>query len=253
MDSTSIIDQYTELAYQHAGIERDDWLPQQGYHFNKPVLEKLYNYYRDVYFKSNQHFLWAGLARMTGGQVIYGMNNLTKIARDPCVLTVNIMEVAKTIFENMAWQHELFLADYNQLIKVCHCIDQKQPSRHSYETSWRSISSGDNKQIAAGNKMLLENEQYNTIQPYYNLIKKDNYSARYFWFTKFAMRNIHPYHRRFIFSLPLKDVTVFHHRWQWIDGRNGMWQTWTNLPVSERDRLVALNNDDIILHRWLKK
>jgi hypothetical protein len=241
---------YIQQSYFSAGIDADTWQPELGFRYNLAVLEKLYDYYQQLYFKNPQQFLWAGLARLTGGQVLYGMKNLTRIAKDPCVLTQGIMAVAKDIFEKMAWQHELFLANKNELQYLCTMLDNSAKTVYAYADCWKMIDAGTQTEIAAGNKMLLRNEQQNTIQPHYDSIKKDAYSARYFWFTRFVMRQIHPYHKRFIFCQPLGNVTTIADRWKWIDGANGMWHTWCNLPHTGRDRLVALDNEAIIYHKW---
>jgi hypothetical protein len=241
---------YIQQSYAAAGIDEAAWNPALGFRKNRAVLDKLYYYYQQLYFKNPQQFLWAGLARLTGGQVLFGMANLSRIAKDPCVLTQQIMAVAKAIFERMAWQHELFLVDKHTLSEVCTQLDACDPSIHPYTACWSFISRNTVEDIALGNKMLLKNEQQSTIQPHYDVIKKDPYSARYFWFTRFVMRQIHPHHHRFIFSQPFGDVTKITDRWKWIDGSSGMWQTWCNLPQAERDRLVALDNDAVIHHHW---
>jgi hypothetical protein len=97
----------------------------------------------------------------------------------------------------------------------------------------------------------LHNEQLATIQKHYDLIRKDNYSRVFLFLTRFTMRNIHPYHRRFIIDVPFKDVTRFKHRWQWISKENGMWPTWISLSEEERTRLVKLSNDEVVNHLWL--
>jgi hypothetical protein len=241
---------YTAIAYVKAKINENDWKPDQGFKANLVILNKLYYYYQDLYGRNPEQFLWCGLARLTGGQVLYGMNNLTKICKDPSVITCGITAIAKDIFEAMAWQHELFLTDPLLLLNLCKALDKEKWATHSYQLCWQTILKNTKEDIANGNKMLLENEQHNTIQLHYDAIKKDPYSARYFWFTRFVMRNIHPYHKRFIFSVPFKDVTVFKHRWQWIHGEKGMWNTWCMLSKLERDRLVGLSNEEIMLHKW---
>jgi hypothetical protein len=244
---SSLQQEFITISYRNAGIDPDAWQPGKGYRANRVILDKLYYYYQQLYFKNPGAFLWAGLARLTGGQVLYGMDNLVKIARDPCALTVNIAGVAKAIFENMAWQHELFLFDPRLLINACRELDAIHESKFKYEDCWTTIING---AASEGNKMLLKNEQFNTIQSYYDKIRKDAYSARYFWFTRFVMRNIHPYHNRFIFRHPFGDVTKFKYRWQWIEGNGGMWTTWAGCTRKERDRLVSLSNEDVIRHRW---
>jgi hypothetical protein len=241
---------YTRKAYLRLGIRPEDWLPELGFKANLPILDKLYYVYQSYYFDQPDRFLWAGLARLTGGQVLFGMGNLTKIIKDPCVLSQEIVAIAKDIYDNLAWQHELFLDDPDLLIGVCEALDKTEPATHKYADCWKLIRHNDREMIGLGNKMLLENEQHNTVQPHYERIKLDAYSKPFFWFTRFAMRNIHPYHPWFFMDLPFRDVTVFKNRWRWIAHENGMWHNWTNLSQNERDRLVGLSNEAVIKHRW---
>jgi len=244
------INPYILQAYQNAGINEHDWQPEKGFAANSAIMHKIYVYYQQLYLQMPGQLLWAGLARMTGGQVMYGMKNICRIAKDPCVLTQNIVAVAKSIFERMAWQHELFISDRPALMHACTQLDAYAPAVHSYKTCWETILQNTPEAISKGNKMLLENEQHNTIQPYYDLIKQDSYSARYFRLTRFVMRQIHPYHRRFILRHPLGDVTLFKDRWKWIEGEKGMWQTWCSIDLQERIRLVSLSNEQVIRHDW---
>ncbi len=250
INSQKIRQHYTQKAYVRLGVERDNWLPEMGFKASLPILSNLYYAYQSYYFDNPTRFLWAGLARLTGGQVLFGMGNLTKIIKDPCVLSQEIVAIAKDIYDNLAWQHELFLDDPDLLISVCKQLDKTEQATHKYADCWQFIRQNDAKTIALGNKMLLENEQHNTVQPHYDCIKLDNYSRPFFWFTRFAMRNIHPYHRWFFMDLPFKDVTVFKHRWQWIAHDKGMWHNWAKIAHSDRDRLVALSNEAIIRHDW---
>lgn len=224
------------------------WQPEKGFKANEPVLQLVYQYYQAIYLINPERFLWAGLARLTGGQVIYGMRNAIKIARDPCALTTGIVAVAKDIFESLSWQHELFLESPGSLVEFW----QKKigHAEYNYDQCWRYISAENPADIALGNQMLLKTEQLLTIQPHYEAIREDFYANRFFRFTRFVMRNIHPYHRRFILEFPFGDVTFFADRWQWISHPNGMWARWIQLPQIERNRLVALPNEAIIKHQW---
>ena len=249
-DVATIRQNYTRKAYTRLGVRAENWLPELGFKANLSILDTLYYAYQSFYFDCPNRFLWAGLARLTGGQVLFGMGNLTKIMKDPCVLRQEIVAIAKDIYDNLAWQHELFLVDKNLLIKVCEQLDATEPATHKYADCWRLIAQNDAISIALGNKMLLENEQHNTVQPHYDRIKLDNYSKCFFWFTRFAMRNIHPYHPWFFLDLPFKDVTVFKNRWHWISHKNGMWNSWAGLSENERSRLIGLSNEAIIYHHW---
>jgi hypothetical protein len=250
LDVYQIRKKYTHRAYFRLGIRAENWLPELGFKANLPILEALYYAYQSYYFDCPNRFLWAGLARLTGGQVLFGMGNLTKICKDPCVLSQEIVAIAKDIYDNLAWQHELFLEDPDLLIAVCEELDLREFATHKYADCWRLIRENNRESIALGNQMLLENEQHNTVQPHYERIKLDTYSRPFFWFTRFAMRNIHAYHRWFFADLPFKDVTVFEQRWQWISHKNGMWQTWTGLTRKERDRLIGLTNEAVKNHDW---
>ena len=241
---------YLNLAYERAGIQAITWQPALGFRSNAEILNQVYRYYQALYLEKPDQFLWAGLARLTGGQVLFGMNNAVKIARDPCVLTQEIVAVAKDIFESLAWQHELFLQHPAQLISVCNSMKNKDLHIHAYADCWQLILTNTYENVCLGNKMLLENEQHNTIQPHYETIRKDAYANRYFRFTRFVMRNIHPHHRRFIFDFPFGDVTRFEDRWQWITHPKGMWPTWVGLGQKERDRLVSLSNESVVAHQW---
>lgn len=241
---------YLNLAYERAGIQAQQWQPTLGFQSNALILNRVYQYYQAVYLEKPDKFLWAGLARLTGGQVLFGMNNAVKIARDPCVLTQEIVAVAKDIFESLAWQHELFLQNPEQLIFVCNNLKNSDLQRHNYGDCWQLLLSNTYEHVCLGNNMLLENEQRNTIQPHYETIRKDAYANRYFRFTRFVMRNIHPYHSRFIFDFPLGDVTRFEDRWQWISHKKGMWPSWVGLDQKERDRLVMLSNEAVVAHHW---
>jgi hypothetical protein len=250
LDLESVKKKYTYRAYKRLGFEPQDWQPHLGFKANLPILEAVYYAYQSLYFDNPKRFLWAGLARLTGGQVLFGMTNLTKFIKDPCVLTQEIVAVAKDIYDNLAWQHELFLEDKQLLLAVCKQLDKTDTSPNKYADCWRLILQNDANAIAKGNKMLLENEQHNTVQPHYERIKLDAYSKPFFSCTRFVMRNIHPYHNWFFRDLSFRDVTVFKNRWQWISHEYGMWNTWTELPQRERSRLIALSNEAVIGHKW---
>jgi hypothetical protein len=246
--SHSIPSEFLAIAYKNAGIDPEHWRPEAGFRANEAILERLYLYYQALYFQRPDVFWWGGLARLTGGQVLYGMRNAVKIMRDPSALTQGIVAVAKDIFENLAWQHELFLHDPALLQQVC-MLDERQ-HQYPYSDCWRHLCSNDPETIGAGNRMLLENEQRNTIQPHYDRIKADNYARPFFRLTRFVMRNIHPHHRRFILEFPWGDVTQFDDRWRWIAHPQGMWARWVAAGEQERSRLVALSNEAVVRHDW---
>jgi hypothetical protein len=242
---------YQQKAYDRLGVSSQNFKPELGYLANQHNMNLMYLYYQQMALLEPK-FLWMALARLTGGQVLWGMNRLVKIAKDPCILTIHIVQIAKDIFEKMAWQHELYITDYELLIITLAENEKVEQSSFSYKKIWETIKNGNAIEIAEANKELLFNEQNNTVQKHYDIIRQDAYSRKFLWLTRFTMRCIHPYHNRFIIDVPIKDVTEFRYRWHWISHTKGMWNSWKNLNDAERKRLIALPNDKIMNHDWLK-
>ena len=86
-------------------------------------------------------------------------------------------------------------------------------AKTKYEVAWTKIASNTIAEVAEGNRMLLENEQFTIIQLLYDRIKQASE-----WFTPFLFSktsaftlNVHPYHLPFAESFPTTrnaDVTV---------------------------------------------
>ncbi len=239
---------YTQLAYKNACIDATAWNPELGFKKNYDLMLQLYIYYQQLYIQRPSKFLWMGLARLTGGQVLWGMHNLCRIAKDPSCITQHIVHIAKDIFEDLAWQHEMYIHEPEQLLHYLKTTDSH--TKYKPSALWNTIHTGSPQEIAEANMHTLHNEQLLTIQKHYDIIREDSYSKRYLFFTRFTMRNIHPYHNRFIVDVPFKDVTVFIHRWQWISKPKGMWDTWIHITEQERTRLVMLSNKEVMEHRW---
>jgi hypothetical protein len=249
MDDQS--EHYLTAAYTKAFGKRDEaeWDPSLGFSANRARIVKLYDYYRDAYLANPDSFLWAGLARLAGGVVVSGLDLLFP---DPGVDTVGFVQIGKNIFHDLAWQLEAFLDDPAIALKLAAQRDTEAPARVSYAGAWTKITTGDPVQIAAGNRDLLENEQFSIIQPLYDQIKSQASLGMASPFTN----SVHPYHRDFLVDLPSGDVTVADDRWNWITLPGGMWEKWAErhgtdtLPVEmskeERTRLVSLSLDDIM-------
>ncbi len=100
--------------------------------------------------------------------------------------------------------------------------------------------------------MLLANEQFTIIQPFYDAIRNEPVWPLGWIFSRTSAftSNIHPYHLDFITAMPGKDVTVAADRWAWITQPGGMWEKWVIIPADHRRRLVNLSMDDIIAKKW---
>jgi hypothetical protein len=251
---TKTRDRYTLRSYEKAFGKKDDsWNPELGFKPNESTIRKLYDYYQSTYMAKSDKFLWAGLGRMAGGAVLSGLR--TPGLPDPSFLSNMMVLIGKAIFLDLAWQHELFLDDPQKTIEMAREHDTRFPARVKYEIAWKKISSNTISEVAEGNRMLLENEQFTIIQPFYDRIKQDSELFMPFLFSKtsaFTM-NIHPYHLPFVDSFPTTrnaDVTVATDRWEWVTKQDGMWDKWIKIPVDERARLVNLSMDDLMRKQW---
>jgi hypothetical protein len=214
------------------------------------LVRILYDYYQSTYRSKSDRLLWAGLGRLAGGAVLGGL--LTPGLPDPSFLSATMVLIGKAIFLDLAWQHEMFLVDPQRTIDMAREHDVKFPAKAKYEIAWRKIASDTPAEVADGNRMLLENEQFTIIQPLYDKIKQ---SSEKFPFSKtnaFTL-NVHPYHLPIIESFPTTrnvDVTVANDRWEWITKQDGMWDKWIRIPTDERSRLVDLSMNDLLMKRW---
>jgi hypothetical protein len=243
---------YLSQAYVNAfgTYDEPDWDPEQGFAANRDRIVKLYDYYRDTYLKRPDQFLWAGLGRMAGGAVVGGLDLL--VNGGETFLTKTMVRIGKTIFHDLAWQHEAFLDDPQTAIDNAAAQDATSPARRSYADAWRDIASGDPERIANGNKALLENEQFTIIQPLYDQIAGSS-EALVFRRTRAFTNKIHPYHRDFLVRFPTGDVINAADRWAWITEDDGMWAKWKIMPsvaADERTRLVSLSFSDILGQRF---
>ncbi len=244
---------YLTIAYNNAFGTYDEasWDPIQGFAANRERIVKLYDYYRGTYLKRPDLFLWAGLGRMAGGAVVGGLDFLLCTSPET-VLTQTMVNIGKSIFHDLAWLHEAFLDDPGSAIALAAQYDADSPARCSYADALRNIASGDASRIAAGNRALLENEQFTIIQPQYDLVSQSS-EAFIFAHTRAFTRAVHPYHRDFLVRFPQGDVIAADDRWSWITEPDGMWEKWIAMPsiaADERTRLVSLSFSDILNQRF---
>jgi uncharacterized protein YukE len=76
------IEQWREIAYWRAGIDPDEWRPEDGLLENDAIVQAVYRYYGDLYL-DHPELQWAGMANIVGPmfyggwQDIYAMRQLT--------------------------------------------------------------------------------------------------------------------------------------------------------------------------------
>jgi hypothetical protein len=247
---------FTDAALERAfGDSPPSWDPADGYRANRETVVRCYDYYRSLYQADPERFLWAGLARMVGGSVVHGLDVMVDGKGyipglpDPSFVPNRMVELGKTIFFELAWQHELVLGDPSGGAAFFATYDVAKQATNPYSDIWSKIvepaSEGD---IAEGNLLLLMNEQYDLVQPAYDAITSAR-SDLAFGFSYLATA-VHHYHRSFLETVPDGDATLAEDRWTWIAGPGGMWETWLAIPQAERDRLVGLDLDDAITRNW---
>lgn len=231
-------------------FDEPEWDGDRGYVANRARILKLYDYYQAVYLKRPDQLLWAGLGRMAGGAVVTGLDLVASAGET--LLTQIMVKIGKAIFHDLAWQHEAFLEDPDLAVQLGRARDVASPGRRSYGDAWANIASGSGDRIAEGNRALLENEQFDIIQGFYDQIAASS-EALTFGRTRAFTNKIHPYHRDFLIRFPLGDVTNADDRWAWISEADGMWAKWvvmSSVAPDERTRLVSLSFSDILGQRF---
>lgn len=249
-------DYYTLKSLSNAGINKEDWDASLGFKKNEHIILKVYDYYSKLYAKNPDKFLWAGLAKLAGGAVVGGLRKLA-ILDDKGSSLQGFIKVGKAIFLDLAWLHELMLdGDIQKCIDLAGKHDDYnekyyfKPSK-SYGQAISLILSNSN--VSLGNQMLLENEQADIVQPFYNELIKIRIDEgwtnpeRISAFTE----NVHPYHRAFLIDLQSGDILKFNDRWKWFTSvPYNMWDQWYKIPKSERDRLVNIDINKLIIQNW---
>jgi hypothetical protein len=81
-----IAGKYIKQTYLLAGIEEAAWKPELGFRHNRSLLDKLYYYYQELYFKNPQQFLWAGLQGLPGGRCFLVWITLPVLQKTPVYL-----------------------------------------------------------------------------------------------------------------------------------------------------------------------
>jgi hypothetical protein len=227
----------------------EGWDPGSGWQANRSRVIALYDYYRDLFNRQPERFLWAGLARLAGGAVVSGLD---AIPDDSNPLVEAFLNAGQDIFHDLTWQHEVALEDPTSLLALASFHDAQVRPCTSYRSAWEKIV-GD--ETAQGNRELLEIEQFSIAQPHSDALRA-SLATRAGWLMRLFGRAsmftlaIHPYHRDFISDFPAGDPRDADQRWAWIDLEGGMWAKWTLMPAEERARLVNLPFNQIAQGRF---
>lgn len=253
-------------------------------HTVRDVATSLYTYYGALHDRRPDAFLWSGLASIAGTLFMAQLEVMTEasesfwqdnalvnwITGTPAVAALfgRMFAVQRTIFTDLAWQHEAALANEDmEQLGLLH--DRFDPTprytvpgaagsprvRKSYSNAWRQIASG---AVPRGNANLLENEQYDIVQPLYNWIKSEGHNN----LASLNARQAHPYHYSFwppnngfvpasvIARHATESILEFAPRWAWFTETDGLTDRWDRIGAAERSRLIALPSVARKQGRW---
>jgi hypothetical protein len=250
-------DVYTRASLIDAGIDPKSWDPSLGLKANDATVRAVYAYYQHL-FDQNHNLQWAGMAKLAGGTVYGGlmdMYTLSQMQRDPweriaagglglllggpvglfTAEAVNegglaithaeankfqdaFLQMQKTIFMDMAWQHAAYTHGGMDAVTALHAADANgSPNGMDNATyaAWQQISSGDPNLVAKGNETLLKREQFQVLQPMYDQVTQGldgkAFAIVVSDITKSPVPNGKP------FSDYPGQVTNFNDRWNWIE------------------------------------
>lgn len=165
----------------------------------------------------------------------------------------HLMEMGKDIFDDLAWQHEAYLALGLPELKRLASLNELSAG---YYEAWQKIDSGDSQKVWEGNCKLLWFEQHDIIAQGYAALHDMAFvptamsalaQSPHPWGKSFyEYYGIAPTPPGFLSSPPpvfIKEVTRFNDRWGWLE--NDIWPTWKKQSETKRTRLINLSLKDL--------
>jgi hypothetical protein len=215
--------EWQQKAMAAAGIDPGKWDPSKGFEANRENIKKVYALYAQ-WFLDNPELKWAGMAKLAGGSVYAGLENLIKERpsyglRD-IVVPILIydkgkrVQMQKNIFMDMAWQHQAYVE--GGLSALGSAYARGDLSAAEYE-AWTKIASGDAKQVWAGNHYLLLREQSEILPPDYERINDMWGGGTIASQISDNTQSPIPGGASFRSLYPDGDVTDLGNRWRWIE------------------------------------
>ncbi|MGI8330710.1 DUF2515 family protein [Actinomadura scrupuli] len=189
---------YWRRLCQDLVLDCEGWDPNRGLSCNDDRIRRVYEYYADL-FKRHPELQWAGMAKLAGGLVYAGMQDLhvlRKLSHDARVhflrqlpiqlpdfliaaladasewelkhFEVQFVDMQKQIFRDLGWQHAAYDKGGIAEMRRLYAAQQLTPEMLD---AWEDIASGDPARIKAGNKALLYREQKTVLQDDYDDMK----------------------------------------------------------------------------------
>jgi RHS repeat-associated protein len=250
--------EWQRRALQSAGIDISQWQPGRGFEQNRQIVQRVYAYYTGL-FNKDQNLLWAGMAKLAGGEVLRGFEraqqdvDAARFARQHAMwgepgesafiasmdlkagyartLQDRLLQMQKDIFLDLAWQHQAYVEGGLSALEIARDAGVNVPIE-----AWRDIASGDPDRVRRGNRELLRREQGTILPPHYAAIRDiPDLDIIPSMMSSMALSPI-PGARSFGTVVPNGDITVFRDRWRWIE--SDMLPAYERLSPERRWQLV---------------
>lgn len=189
---------YQKQLCDQLALDCANWDTSRGLSCNDARIQKVYAYYQHL-FDGNSNLQWAGMAKLAGGTVYGGMQDLhvlrgmtksqrlrwlaSNVSGLPKPLADALADAAgnqfdfyenqlvtmqKQIFLDLGWQHAAYqeggIGEMRRLASTGELTPQ-------LESAWEDIDSGDPDRVKRGNTVLLRREQHDILQKYYDQMK----------------------------------------------------------------------------------
>ncbi|WP_049568595.1 DUF2515 family protein [Streptomyces sp. SBT349] len=189
---------FLELCRQ-LGIDPAAWDTSRGLSANDDRIARVYEYYADLFLR-HPELQWAGMAKLAGGLVYAGMQDLhvlrglagderlawiaaTMPTMPPGMALVlasaseaelehyedTFVDMQKQIFVDMGWQHAAYDRGGIEEMRRLAAGGELTPGML---TAWEDIASGDPARIEQGNAALLRREQETILQDDYDAMQQ---------------------------------------------------------------------------------
>ncbi len=164
MNRHEIKHQWLTVALDNAGIDARSWIPHLGVAANRPTIEAVYGYYRDLCIR-DRRFEWAGMANLMGAS-FYG--GFLDIAAAPARLLrfyeTTFLRMQKKIFEDQAVMHEAYRVAGIEGVEQ---LGDAGMLDRATVRAWRLIAGSDEAGWREGNRWLLYREQDDILDYFY--------------------------------------------------------------------------------------
>lgn len=189
---------FLELCRQ-LGIDPVAWDTTRGLSFNDDRITRVYEYYADLFLR-HPELQWAGMAKLAGGLVYAGMQDLHVLrglsaderlgwlasampGMPPGLAQVlahageaeldayedTFVSMQRQIFEDMGWQHAAYDRGGIEEMRSLAARGELSPQ---LLTVWEDIASGDPERVQQGNMALLRREQETILQDDYDAMQE---------------------------------------------------------------------------------